>query len=340
MIRIAAAGLATSLLFGHAPARAGEDEYFYKGKQIQIVLSTEPGTVYDSYARLLAQHMPKHMPNAPTMFVQNMPGGGGLKAAGYMATIAPRDGSVIAGTHNAVFTMSLSTPDQAKFDEKTFSWIGSPSRDPYLAIVWNSAPIKTIMDARTTQVSMGGPSAGSLGVDMVVIANELLGTKFKLVAGYKDPAEIRLAMSRGEVDGTFSVSWSELKPTNLLQEGKVRVIAQHGFTPFPEFGDAPMLMEQAKTEEDRQAMRFMLGRQEAARPYFGPPGVPPGRLALLRKAFADTMKDPDFLKDAAQMRIAVDQPMNGEDLAKFVAQLHATPKAVIDRIQTILAKAR
>ena len=332
-VALAAATLSSAAL-------ATEDEDFFKGKQMQIMLSTEPGTVYDSYARLLSQHMPKHMPNSPPLIVQNMPGGGGLKVASYMATIAPRDGTVIAGTHNAVFTMSLSTPDQAKFDEKTFSWIGSPSRDPYLAIVWNSAPIKSIMDARTTPVSMGGPSAGSLGVDMVVIANELFGTKFKLVAGYKDPGEIRLAMARGEVDGTFSVSWSELKPTNLLQEGKVRVIAQHGFTRFPDFGDAPMLMDQAKTEEDRQALRFMLGRQEAARPYFGPPGVPVGRLAILRKAFDDTMKDPDFLKDAATMKIAVDQPMNGEDLSKFVAQLHATPKAVIDRIQTILTKAR
>jgi tripartite-type tricarboxylate transporter receptor subunit TctC len=321
-------------------ARAAEADDFYNGKQIQIVVSTDAGTVYDSYARLLAEYLPAHVRGNPSVVVVNMPGGGGLKVANYIANIAPRDGTVIAGTHNAVLTMSRTTPDLAKFDERTFGWIGSVSRDPYLAVVWYTVPIRTIEDAKTTVVSMGGPSAGSLGVDMVVIANALIGTKFKLIAGYKDPGEIRLAMQRGEVDGTFSVSWSELKPTNLLQEGKVRVIAQHGFTPFPAFGDAPLLIDQAKNEADRQALIFMLGRQEAARPYFAPPGLPPARLATLRAAFAATVQDPAFLHDAATMNIAVDQPMEGARLADFVAELDGTSPEVIARINKILTDSR
>ncbi len=269
-----------------------------------------------------------------------MPGGGGLKVANYIANVAPKDGTVIGGTHNAVLSMSKTEPDLAKFDERNFGWIGSVSADPYLAIVRADVPIQTIEDAKTKVVSMGGPSAGSLGVDMVVMSNALLGTKFKLIAGYKDPAEVRLAMFRGEVDGTFSISWSELKPTNLLQEGKVRVIAQHSFTPFPAFGNAPVTIDLAKNDQDRQALKFMLGREEAARPYFAPPGIPAERLAILRKAFMDTVSDPAFLKDAAARNIAVDQPMEGGKLAAFVAQLDGTSPAIIDRVSKILADSR
>jgi tripartite-type tricarboxylate transporter receptor subunit TctC len=321
-------------------ARAAAADDFYKGKQITIALSTDPGVVYDTYARLLAQYLPAHIPGNPSVVVENMPGGGGLKVANYIANIAPRDGTIIGGTHNAVLTMSKTEPDLAKFDERTFGWIGSVSADPYLAIVRDDVPIRTIEDAKTKVVSMGGPSAGSLGVDMVVVSNALLGTKFKLIAGYKDPAEIRLAMLRGEVDGTFSISWSELKPTNLLQQGKVRVIAQHGFTPFPAFGNAPLTINLAKNDADRQALIFMLGRQEAARPYFAPPGLPPARLETLRAAFAATVKDPRFLADAAKANIAVDQPMEGAALAQFVAKLDDTSPAIIDRISKILASSR
>jgi tripartite-type tricarboxylate transporter receptor subunit TctC len=321
-------------------AHAADGDDFYRGKQIEIVVSTEPGVVYDTYARLLAQYLPAHVPGNPALVVVNMPGGGGLKAANYVANIAPRDGTLIAATHNAVLTMSKTTPDLAKFDERSFGWIGSISRDPYLAIVRGDVPIKTIEDAKTKVVSMGGPSAGSLGVDMVVISNALLGTKFKLIAGYKDPSEVRLAMQRGEVDGTFSISWSELKPTNLLQQGKVRAIAQHGFAPFPAFGDAPLLIDQANNEADRDALIFMLGRQEAARPYFAPPALPPARLETLRAAFAATVADPAFLHDAAMLNISVDQPMNGAMLADFVAELDGTSPEVIARISRILAGSR
>jgi tripartite-type tricarboxylate transporter receptor subunit TctC len=161
-----------------------------------------------------------------------------------------------------------------------------------------------------------------------------------MIAGYKDPKEVLLAMQRHEVDGTFSISWSELKPTNLVQQGKARIIAQLGMTPFPAFGDAPMLINLAKDEPGREALVFMMGRAEAARPYFAPPGVPADRLAILRQAFDETVRDPTFLSEARRMDIAVEQPMDGPDLAAFVDRLQSTPKAVTDRIQAILANSR
>lgn len=320
--------------------RAAAAGPFYAGKQIQIFVSTEAGTVYDAYARLLAQHMPEHIPGAPSIVVMNMPGGGGLKVANYMQDVAPRDGTSIAGTHSAVFTMSLVMPGQAHFDERKFSWIGSVTRDPYLAIVRPNAPIRSFDDARSSVITMGGPSAGSLGVDLVAVSNAVLGTKFKIVAGYKDPKEVLLALQRDEVDGTFAISWSELSSTGLVQQGKVRVIAQHGLTALPIFGDAPLLVDEAHTPQDRQALVFMVGRAEAARPYFAPPGVPADRLEILRRAFDATVADPAFLADAKRSNLAVDGPMTGEKLGGFVDELMSTPKSVTDRIQAILTQSR
>lgn len=332
-----ALGLLAVCLFG-VGARAQEP--FYAGKQIQILVSAESGTVYDAYARLISRRLPDHLPGRPSVLVQNMPGGGGLRVANHMYNLAPRDGTVIAGTHNAVLTMSLSAPNEARFREREFSWLGSTTRDPYLAVVGAGVPIKTIEDAKTRSVSMGGASAGSLGVDLVVIANALFGTKFRVVAGYKDPAEIRLAMLRGEVDGTFSVSWSEARQSNLVQEGKLRIIAQHGFSAHPDLMGAPLLIDQAKTQADRDLLTFVLGRQEAARPYFAPPGVPPERLALLREAFSKTLRDPEFLREASTAKLAVDEPMDGVALGAFVDKLMTTPKSVTDRISTMIANSR
>jgi tripartite-type tricarboxylate transporter receptor subunit TctC len=330
---IAAAGLALS------QSRAAAAE-FYAGKQIELIVSTEAGVVYDAYARLLARYMPAHIPGAPSIVVENMPGGGGLKAANYMAQVAARDGTVIAGTHSAVFTMSKVFPKQARFDERSFSWIGSVTRDPYLAVVRADVPIRDVRDARRVVVSIGGPSAGSLGVDMVAIANALLGTKFRIIAGYKDPKDVLLAIQRREVDGAFAVSWSELGATGLVQQGKLRVIAQDGLTPSPVFGTAPLLLDLATSPEDRQALVFMMGRAEAARPYFAPPGVPPERLELLRRAFDATLADPGFRADAARMGLAVDGSMTGARLASFVDQLLSTPQRVIDNVRMILSRSR
>ena len=341
LVRAAASAVLVSVAMGAAfSARAAEDDFF-KGKQLQIVCATEAGGLYDVYSRLLAKHMPRHIPGNPSAIVLNMPGGGSIKATNYIVNVAPRDGTAFAGTHSAVPTLPLTAPDQAKFDVNALSWIGSITKDPYVAYVWHTAPVKTLEDLKTTQIVMGGASAGTAGVDMVMLANEMFGFKMKLVIGYKDSIEVKLAMERGEVQGTFSNSWSDLKTTNMnwIQEGKVRLIAQHGFTEHPELKGVPLLMDQAKTDADRQALVFMLSRQEASKPYFAPPGVPAARMAILRAAFDATMTDPEFLKDAAIAHVAVDEPMNAEQLIKMVHDVSATPKPVVDRVQGILAKA-
>jgi tripartite-type tricarboxylate transporter receptor subunit TctC len=328
-MRISMFALLTGVLAASG-AHAADDDFF-KGKQVQIISATEAGTIYDIYSRLLAKHMMRHIPGNPIAQVQNMPGGGSIKAANYIGNVAPRDGTVFLGSHSAISTLQLTAPDQAKFDVNAFNWIGSITKDPFVAYVWNTAPAKTLADLKTMQVVMGGASAGTAGVDMAILANEMFGFKMRIVAGYKDSIEVKFAMERGEVQGTFANAWSDLKTSNMswINEGKVRVIAQHGFEPHPELKEA-----------DRQALVFMLSRQEAAKPYFAPPGVPPARIAILRSAFDATMKDPEFLKDAETARIPVDQPMNGAQLTETVRTVGTTPKPVVDRMQGILAKAQ
>ena len=330
-----------ALCAGTALQTWAADEDFFRGKQLQIVCATDAGGLYDVYSRLLAKHMPRHIPGNPSAVVLNMPGGGSIKATNYIINVAPRDGTAFAGTHNAVPTLPLTAPDQAKFDVNALSWIGSVTKDPFLTYVWHTAPAQTLEDLKTREIIMGATSAGTAGVDLLFLANDLFGFKMKLISGYKDSVEVKLAMERGEIQGTFANSWNDLKTTNMnwVRDGQIRILAQHSFKPHRDLMNVPLLMDQAKNEADRQALVFMLARQEASKPYFAPPGVPEARMAILRAAFDATLKDPEFLKDAETANAAVDEPMNAEQLTRMVHDVSATPKPVVERVQAILAKA-
>ncbi len=314
--------------------RAQDGGGFYKGKQINLIVSSDAGGAYDSYARLLAQVYAAHIPGQPTIVVQNMPGASGLKTANYMDKTAARDGTVIAGTHSSVPSAPLTSRSAANFDATKFSWVGSITSDPYVAYVWHTAPIKTLEDAKTTEVIMGGISVGSAGVDLAIAARELFGYKLKIVTGYKSSTEVKLAMERGEVHGTFANALSSIRASEpeWITEHKIRIIAQHGFKKHPDLPDVPMFMELAKKEEDRQALVFLLARQEAAKPYFGPPNVPADRLTMLRRAFDASIRDAKFLDLAGKAGVSLDNPMTGEELADLVVQLAQTSPAVIDRV--------
>ncbi len=317
-------------------AESAED--FYKGKQIRLIVSTDAGGAYDIYARLLAQVLRDHIPGNPTIIVQNMPGAGGLKAANYIYNTAPRDGTVIAGTHSSIPTGPLTAPGAAVYDVNKLSWIGSITSDPYIGYVWHTSPIMTLEDTRTTEVIMGGVSVGTAGVDLAILAKEMFGLKFKIVTGYKSSTDIKLAMERGEVQGTFANGWSSIKTADpeLLTEKKIRIIVQHGFKKHPELPDVPLIFDLAKTEADRQALTFMLARQEAAKPYFAPPEIPADRLALLRRAFDATVSDPKFVTLAKRAGITLDDPMTAGELASLVTRLSQTPSSVVQRVSRML----
>lgn len=327
-LALAAAGLQGAI----APLAAAD---FYKGKQIQLVVGSTPGGVYDVYARLVAEHLGKHIPGQPPIVVQNMAGASGLKSAIYLNGVAPRDGTVILSTLSSMPTAPLFTPDAANFDVNKFSWIGSVSKDPFVGYVWHTAPIKALEDAKTTEVIMGGNSVGAAGVDMAIIARDFFGLKIKIVTGYAGAPEVKLAIESGEIHGTFANAWGDLKTqrSDWIREGKIRLIVQHGFEKHPDLPNVPLFMDLAKTAEDRQALELLLARQEFSKPYIAPPGVPAERVEILRRAFDATMKDPAFLASVQKARLAVDGPMTGEQLAAMVARLSATPQSIVQRIE-------
>jgi tripartite-type tricarboxylate transporter receptor subunit TctC len=342
IIRMHAAGLALGLASAFAaatPATAAEED-FYKGRQLRLIVSTDAGGAYDTYARAMAQVLRDHIPGNPAIVVQNMPGASGLKTANYMQANAPRDGSVIASTHAGILTSQLTSPGAAQFELTRFSWVGSVTTDPFIGYVWHTAPIRTLEDTRTTEVIMGGVSVGSSSVDYGIMARDMFGLKLKIVTGYKASNDVKLAMERGEVQGTFANGWSSIKTAEpeWLRDKKIRIIVQHGLKALPELPDVPLFIDLAKTEADRQALIFMLARQEAAKPYFAPPDIPPARLDVLRRAFDATVHDPKFLALAGKMNIAVEQPMTGNALATLVTQVSQTPSAVVQRVTRILAE--
>jgi tripartite-type tricarboxylate transporter receptor subunit TctC len=331
--------LGAALLASAGTAAADDAATFYRGKQIRLIVSTDAGGAYDTYARLIAQVLKDHIPGNPSIVVQNMPGASGLKTANYIATTAPRDGTVIAGTHSSVLTTQLTSPG-ASFEASKLSWIGSVSSDPFVGYVWHTAPIRSIEDTRTTEVIMGGVTVGSAGVDYAIVARELFGLKLKIVTGYKASNDIKLAMERGEVQGTFANGWSSLKNAEpeWIRDQKIRVIVQHGFRKLPELPDVPQLIDLAQNEADRQALVFVLARQEAAKPYFAPPDVPAERLAVLRRAFDATVHDPRFAALAAKSNVALDGPMTGDEVAALVTKVAQTPPAVVQRITRMLTE--
>jgi tripartite-type tricarboxylate transporter receptor subunit TctC len=333
--RVAGAAVALSIAIV-APGRtayAAEDE-FYKGKQIRLVISSGAGGVYDTFGRLIAQFLPAYLPGHPTIVVQNMPGASGLKATNYIYNNAPRDGTVIAGIHNGIPTAPFEEPKQTHFDVNKLSWIGSISEDPFVGYVWHTSRVQTYEDAKEFEVVIGSSSIDSMGAKMAILSNALFGTKFKIVIGYENSTMVKLALEKGELEGTFGNSWGDLKTQQpgWIRDKMVRIIIQDGYHKDPDLPEVPLIVDQAKTDADRQALDLMLERQKFARPYMAPPGLPPGRLELLRRAFDATVKDPDFVRSAQAAELAVDNPLTGEQLTKEIARLSATPAVVTERL--------
>ena len=332
----AAFGLALLILSMTANSDAAED--FYNGKQIRLLIPTPAGGSYDAYARELAIHMPDHIPGHPAILSENMPGAAGLKSANYIYNAAPKDGTVIGAGYSGLPTAQLLSPEGVQFDVTKFSWIGSVTKEPYVTIVWHTSPIRTWEDMQKKETAFGGSAVGGAGVDYAIIAKQLFGLKLKIVTGYPNSPDMKLAMQRGEIDGEFATSWGALKvaePT-WLKEGLVRVVVQDGFTRHPDLPDVPLLLDQARTDTERQILELMLARQETSKPYFAPPGVPADRLAILRRGFDETLRDPAFLADLKKENLEIDSPMNGDEIAAFTIKLAATPRSTVARINQIL----
>ncbi len=268
-----------------------------------------------------------------------MGGAAGLVATNYVANLAPRDGTVFAAAHDSTMTTPLLSPEGVRYDINQLSWIGNITRDPFVAYVWHTSPVQSLDDLETKEGTFGGNAVGAASIDYAILAKNLFGLKVKIVTGYPNSTDVKLAMQRGEINGTFGNGWSSLKADepSWLPQHKVTLITQFGLSKHPEMPDVPMFIDLAKNEADRQALNLLLARQDFSKDYYAPPQVPPERLNILRRAFDAMVKDPDFLADAAKERAPVDGPMTGEEVAIAMKKISATPPAVVERVKKMFA---
>jgi tripartite-type tricarboxylate transporter receptor subunit TctC len=315
-------GLFPQFAFAAAPAD------FYKSRTIFVIIGYSPGGGYDLYARVLAQHLGKHIPGNPTVVPQNMPGAGSIKAASYVFSAAPKDGSVIGTFARGMASTALF--GQAPFDARKFTWLGSVTKDVTLCISWQASAAKTWDDVLAKQVTFGGEGPAGDPDIFARLYKNVFGAKIKLATGFPGTTDITLAMQRREVDGLCGISWSTVKArySNWVKEKRINLLLQAAPMKAPDLPNVPMASDYAKTAEQRQILDFALASEILARPFVAPPGIPEDRKAILRKAFDDTVKDPAFLADAERTMIDVDL-VTGPEAEAVVASLYGLPKDVI-----------
>ncbi|MGE5537021.1 MAG: Bug family tripartite tricarboxylate transporter substrate binding protein [Gemmatimonas sp.] len=335
------AALAAILICAAAPALAADEDIakFYGGLQMKMIIRSAPGGSYDTYGRLLARHIGRHLPGNPAVVSVNMPGASGIKAANYVAEIAPKDGSIITNV-SLGFPMyqAMGQLKAVKTDMRDFNWLGTLNATNQVLALWHNAPVKSLDDAKRAEALVGAATPESTGAQLPRAYNILLGTKFKVVTGYGDIAAVRLAIERGEVAGLGSDGWSDLKTDfgEFVKNKQLNVILQVGLHKEHDLPDVPLLVDQAKTPEDRAVLEFITkSNASIGKPFATSPGVPPARVAALRRAFDETMKDPQLLAEADKMHIEI-EPIDGVGIQKIVTDIVTTPKPVIERVKNAL----
>jgi tripartite-type tricarboxylate transporter receptor subunit TctC len=330
--RAMAAALAVAAPFSAAaPTPAAAQADFYKGKSIELIISTGVGGGLDNNARVVARHLANHLPGRPTIVPKNMPGAGHIRAANYVFGQAPKDGTTLA-TFIPVFVMAqvLERSKSIQFDPAQFNWLASTSSSNSTVYMWHLSGVRSVEDATRRQYVMGATGVGSYTVIYPTVMNSVLGTKFKLVMGYQSTAEIGLAMERGEIEGRAGNNFNSLKAENgeWLKSGKIKIVAQVGLERDREFPDVPLLIDLAKTDEARSILKLFSTDVVIGRPFVTSPGVPAERVAMLRKAFDETMQDLAFLKDAATAGLDVG-PVDGAKIQTIVSDLVRTPDDIV-----------
>jgi tripartite-type tricarboxylate transporter receptor subunit TctC len=333
MRRIVAGMIAAGLVAGFSiPAAAQADRF--KGKTFEIIVGYDTGGGYDIYARALARHIGKHLPGNPTVIVKNMPGAQTRQAANYLYNIAPKDGTVIATVARGLPTEELLGTGGIRFQSAKFNWIGSMNNEVSVGVAWHTSPVKTFADTKKREMIVGAIADSLL---FAQVMNAVLDTKFKPITGYKSGAEIGLAMERGEVEGRMGWSWSSIVSTNpeWISEGKIRNLVQFSTSKHSDLPNVPLVTELAENPDDRALLELIFSRQVIGRPFVAPPGLDAETVKVLRKAFDDTLQDPEFKAEMEKANLEVN-PIGGEDVQKLIERLFKTPPAVIERTKQII----
>lgn len=320
------------VLGGSTPALADAVSDFYTGKTITLIISAGTGGGFDTNARLVARHLGKHIPGNPIIIPKNMPGGGHLVAANYMYNVAPKDGTTLATLLPAFVSYQILDGKQVEYDAAKFNWIGASDVDNMNLYVWHTTGIRSIDDTKKVSVLMGATGAGSYTALYPTLLNNLVGTKFKLVSGYKSTNEIHIAMERGEVQGRAGNLFSSLTATNpdWLADKKINILMQVGSKRDQNFKEVPLMTELAATVEDKRILAIYSSDVALGRSFITTPGVPADRLAALRKAFDQMVTDPEFLADAKKINMEV-RPLGHVELTATTLEILSTPPELIEK---------
>jgi tripartite-type tricarboxylate transporter receptor subunit TctC len=307
-------------------------------KTLRIVVGFSAGGGYDTYARMLARHMGRHLPGKPGIIVQNMPGAASLKAIQYLDNGAATDGSVITAFSPGLITEFLVNPDKLRFNFTEVAWIGSITRDLRACYAWAATGIKTFDDLKTTrQFNIGAPARGTSGYINSAVLKNMFGIAVRHVMGYAGSPEQRIAIERGELDGDCG-AWSSVPP-DWISSKKINPLISFSPVPIPGLpAHVPFAGELATTQEAKDILGILVTTDALGRPFMASRQVPADRLAALRKAFDATVHDAQFVAEAEKLDLPVVGPMAGLEAEKIIASLYAAPPALIARAQAIVSK--
>ncbi len=309
---------------------------FYKGKEVKIIVGSGSGGTNALYARTIGDHIGRHIPGNPTVIVQSMPGGGGIKAANYFYNVAPHDGSVLFHPQHSHPQAQVLGQKGVKFDVTKYYYLGRTASANSGIFVWKTVPVKTLMDVRGTEVIIGASGKGSETYTDPTIINSVLGTKFKVITGYKGGGEMDLALERGETTGDAGPILSVfVRKQHWLKDDLIRFLVQSGDARHPKLPDVPLLTEIARNDEERAVFEFMSARAKIGRTLVAPPGTPSDRVAALRKAMADALADPKLLAEAKKRNVDI-FPASWRTVEGYVKGVLNTSPAVVARLKSAL----
>jgi len=314
---------------------AADPAEFFKTREVRIVIGQEAGTTYDIYGRNVTRHMAKYLPGKVNFVAVNMPGAGSVVALNHLYNNAAKDGSVIGAINPGGVVVSILRPETAFYDSRKFNWIGSVARETEVIVVRQDTAVQSLADVLKTEVIVGGTGGASSVLPTMV--NGVLGTKFKVVSGYKGSNEVFLAMQRGEVQGIGSTTLTNLKATqaDLMNSKQIRIIGQYGLSPDANLPGVPTVMDLVTDQEQRDVFRLVLTRQELGRVMLAPPGVPADIVAAYRSAFDKAMVDAEFRDEVVKRSMDYD-PQNAAQIEKLVADLYTALPAVVEKVNGIL----
>ena len=329
-----AGSLASGLCLASVSVRADAVSDFYTGKSITIIVGADSGGGYDAQGRLMSRHIGRFLPGNPAVIVQNLPGAGSLTAANQIYNVSPKDGTTMGLLQRGVFSAKFTNPQGVRFDLSKFNWVGNLSSETAVVIVWSATPFLKIEDVMQQEMLVGGTGPHIDTETTPRMLNALLGTKFKIISGYKGTTEAVLAMERGEVQGMGDWSWSNVKTRkpDFLRDKKIRVLLQVATEKMPDLQDVPLAMDYVKNPADREVMELFLAQKSAARPVVAPPGIPADRIAAIRAGFDKMIEDAEFLKDAQSAKLEID-PAPAASIEKVIKIFAATSEETGKRLK-------